>query len=424
MPGVAHSLVDGAVSYGISTLEWTKSKEGTLRWVVEKVERPAKFTLETQVGKTAIKVGDSCLNIADRTIDSAINNKVYKSCEALVRNTYSNRVRPAVVNTTTMVTTPISNAYMGVLTLMDRQVEFWLPASAEDTKTGQMSLVSIASKASKRTGRRIYIVKKWTITQVSAVSDSVVRSVKLLHPSNVHKQIREICWLALVNTDNFVDRYLPDAEDTEAAKGPTTLVAKVVRRAVKKGKGAIVATAIAVKKSPETFKAAGKYAVSTIRAAPARLRSTASAVISYDYRGAATARITSLATFADELLKRHKLTLAARNFAVNRLGSLVRRLLRLEVERPIATPLVTAPVPAPAARRPEDAPAASAEAKPAVVPKVPIAEMQAAAAVTAAPLPSPVDKPAEAAKAGKKKQQDKADGAPLDAPRLSAHSSA
>jgi hypothetical protein len=51
MPGIANAVVNNALTLGLSTLEWTKSKNGTyLKWAVEKVEGPAKYTLETRLG--------------------------------------------------------------------------------------------------------------------------------------------------------------------------------------------------------------------------------------------------------------------------------------------------------------------------------------------------------------------------------------
>jgi hypothetical protein len=364
MPGIAHAVVNNALTLGLNTLEWTKSKDGTyMKWAVEKVEGPAKCTLETRLCKTVLKVGDSCLTLADNTIESALNTSTFKTCEALVKTTYSNKLKPAVTNTagvvvttTNRVTTPVAKIYVGTLAIADRQVDYFLPGDRTETSITP-TVVGLVRKVTRRTGRRIYVAKEWTVTKVGNVSNGVVFAVKQAHPVNVKKNVTALCWMALVRADQFVDCYLPDPSDTTPPpKGPISLGSKVVRRGAKRTAASARAAASAIRKSPTTFKAAARNAVTSARALHDSLhrRATASAraIVSYDYRAAASSRALSVVSAADRSLQRNRATAALRDFVVARLGGLVRRLLNMRTPVAAPVPAQLPPLPQPAAEKP------------------------------------------------------------------------
>ena len=370
MPGIAHAVVNNALNLGFTTLEWTKSKDGTyLKWAVEKVEGPAKSTLETRLCKTVLKVGDSCLTLADNTIESALNTSTYKTCEALVKTTYSNKLKPAVTNTagvvattTNRVTTPVAKVYVRTLEIANRQVDYFLPGDVNEAKSN-LSIIGLATKVTGRTGRRIYFAKEWTVTKVKNVSNGVVYTVKQAHPVNVKNNVYSLCWMVLVRADNIVDSFLPDADDhSPQPKGPISLGSKIVRRSAKRTAAGIRAAATAVRTSPATFKAAARSALSTAKALPRRVADSASAAIAYDYRGAASSRALSVVTAADSALQRYRLTAPIRDLVVVRFGGLVRRLLNLRSPVTPAPPL-PAQLPAPAPAEEEPATAGHADAK-------------------------------------------------------------
>jgi hypothetical protein len=404
MPGIAHNVVNNALSYGLDTLEWTKKKDGTLlKWAVEKVERPAKYTLETRLCQTALKVGDSCLTLADNTIESALNTSTYKSCEALVKST-SNKLRPVCANTTSCVTTPIGKVYVGTLAIANRQVDYFLPGD-NGANGGSLTIVSLVKKVSRRTGRRVYVAKEWTVSKVSCVANGVVYTVKQAHPVNVKNNVLSLCQFALIRADQLVDRYLPDPEDhSPKPTGPITLTTKVVRRSVKRTVIIIRAAAMAVRNSPATFKAAARSAVGAARAAPARARAAARAVVTYDYRGAAASRALATVSLADRALQRFRLTAALRDFVAARFGLLARLLVqaRASASSPARSPVaaIAAPpqTPSPPPPPPVEAPAAPAAehaaSSPAPAPAAPAA---------AAPATPPSEDTAAAPASGRPK---------------------
>ena len=368
MPGIAHSAVNSALSLGISTLEWTKSKDGSyLKWAVEKVEAPAKYTLESRLGQTVLKVSDSCLTLADNTIESALNTSTFKSCEALVKTTYSNKLRPVVtntagvvVNTTSRVTTPVGKIYFAALAIADRQVDYFLPGDKNETQS-KPTIIGLTRKVTRRTGRRIYVAKEWTVTKVTNVSNGVMFTVKQAHPVNVVKNVKALYWIVLVRADNLVDSWLPDSEDhSPQPQGPVSLASKIVRRSVKRTAAGVRAAATAIRKLPSTFKAVARSAVASAKAARSRTvaavsalvsydyRSAASSIVTYDYRSAASSRALAILSAADRTLQRYRLTAALRNFVEARFGFLVRSLLRA---RPAAEriPAVATQLPQPSA---------------------------------------------------------------------------
>jgi len=398
MPGIAHTVVNNALTLGLSTLEWTKSKDGTyLKWAVEKVEGPAKYTLETRLCQTVLKVGDSCLTVADNTIESALNTSTFKNCEALVKTTYCNKLRPAVgfvANTTSCVTTPVGKVYLGTLTIADRQIDYFLPGDDSEKKVATPTIIGLAVKVSRRTGRRVYVAKEWTVTKVTQVSNGVLYTLKQAHPTNVKQNVTALCWMALVNADKLVDRYLPDPSDqSPQPSGPVSLTSKIVRRSAKRAGAAVRAAATAVRRSPAAFKSAARSAFNSVKAARSRAASAAAAIASYDYRGAASALVTydyrgaaasralAIVNAADQKLQSYRLTAALRSFVAQRFGGLVRSLLRLR------TPAPSVPAPAPAAQLPAPpAPAQPATIKPAT--PAPEETPTAAPEETPAPVPS------------------------------------
>lgn len=151
---LAHDAVGLVLDYTGKTVEYCKSKPGLLNTIISRVEGPVAKTLESRAAKTVLKVGDQVLTTVDGTIDKAIGSTYYKSGEAYVKSTYSNKIVPAtntvtttVATTTSRVTTPVVNVYTGVLAFADKQVRIPShPFSGPDAKC------EVAAESSVRFG--------------------------------------------------------------------------------------------------------------------------------------------------------------------------------------------------------------------------------------------------------------------------------
>jgi len=387
MPGAAHQVANSAISYGKTKVEETKKAGGYTKWVVETVERPVNYTLDTRVGQSALKVGDYGLTIADRAVDAAM--PTVKAADAIVRprvtavtTTVSNTskaVSTTVSKTTTAVVTPVANAYTGVVTVADNVVDRVLP-EPEEPKLAPVTAIGVGMKVGRRVRVRVgraatrtrkagsYCVERtrsgvnYTVERTKATVSYAVEQAK---PSNIKKNVIGAYDFSLKSLDGFVDKYLPD-EDGEVAKGPVSLGKKVVKRTYRKSLAAVKYAATAVRNSPTTFKnayktistKATKMIMDTTAAIKARAKALANMkvrvrVITYKdiepYLLQAQTRSLQTIKATDELLMRYRMTALLRNFAVNRytlnVAPIVNRIAAPKAAAPAKEEAKAAPAP-------------------------------------------------------------------------------
>mmetsp|Transcript_16253 Transcript_16253/g.32541 ORF Transcript_16253/g.32541 Transcript_16253/m.32541 type:complete len:381 (+) Transcript_16253:151-1293(+) len=378
MPGVAHAVVSSAYNYGKNKVEETKTAGGYTKWVVETIERPVNYTLDTRVVGAGLKVGDFGLTIADKIADRAIESgrpvyKIVKPATTAVANTVS--------KTTTAVVTPIANAYTGAVTVADNVVDRVLPEPAEP-KLAPVTAVGVTMKV----GRRVRVRSGRMVTRTRQGAGWCVDQAR---PTNVKKNVVAVYNGTLQTVDSFVDKYLPD-DDNEVAKGPITLGKKVVKRTYKKSIAAVKYAATAIKNSPTTFKNAYKTVSSkakqivldTTGAIKNGVKNLASMrirvrVITFKdlqpYLFAAQDKSLAVIKTTDDALMKFRVTALLRNFAVNRYQFMI---------APVVNRFVSS-APAESAKPAVEAPKA-APAKPAAPP-----QQYSAPAPAPAPAPEP-----------------------------------
>lgn len=351
---LAHDVVGFALDYTGKTVDSIKSKPGLLNNIVTKVEGPVAKTLEHRAVKTVLKVGDQVLTTVDGTIDKALTSTYYKSGEAYVKSTYSNRIVPAtntvtttVTTTTNRVTTPIVNVYTGVLAFADKQVEFYLPDGEASDKALPLTVVGVTTKATRRTVRKVGAVRKMTVARISKANKSARATIKFAFeqakPANVKKNAAKAYVKTLSATDKAVDKYLPGNDDL-VAKGPVTLVTKVSKRGAKHTIASIKMAATAVKNSPATFKKVVASALKSARAQVARVQDMTVSIKfkAYDtftpYIESALTKSLALVKVADSLLLKYPMTTNVRNFAVAKYGAILAPVVNKYIALPSARP--------------------------------------------------------------------------------------
>mmetsp|Transcript_38160 Transcript_38160/g.74574 ORF Transcript_38160/g.74574 Transcript_38160/m.74574 type:complete len:440 (-) Transcript_38160:111-1430(-) len=338
---LAHDALSLALNYTEKTVDWTKSKPGLVKSIVERVEKPVTATLGSRAAKTVLKVGDSVLTSVDAHLDNALNSRYYKGGEAFVKSTYSNRIVPAtntvtstVTTTTTRVTTPVLNVYSSALTFADRQVEYYIPDPEGSDRHAPLSLTSVTAKATRRAVKKAGAARTGVVMRVKranrTVRNVVAMAFEQARPTNIKKNAKAAYTTALSETDKVIDRYLPGAKDDGLiVKGPVTLVTKLTKRTTKHTIATVKAAALAIRNSPTTFKRAVHGAVTAVRVQAARIANMGLTIRyrAYDtltpYLNAATTRAVAVARATDGFLLRRPATASLRNFAVTRYNDML-----------------------------------------------------------------------------------------------------
>lgn len=106
---MAHDFVDSALAVGQNAIDFFKKRPGIVKWTVDKIEPPAARVLDTKLARTALKIGDRAVSVADGTIDRAMKTAVYKTSSHVIKDTFRR-----------------------ALELADASVEYMLPADATD----------------------------------------------------------------------------------------------------------------------------------------------------------------------------------------------------------------------------------------------------------------------------------------------------
>ena len=345
MPGLAHQAFTTCLTYGVSTLENIKKKEGsTLKWAVDTIEVPARYTLDTRIAQTLIKAGDRCLHVADGGIETAMNSSTFKTCEAVVKNTYNQRLQPAIKNTTTCVsntthrvTHPIGLAYGNTMAIADRQVEWLLPDPEVGVKA--RSLKEVTTKVVRRTGRRVKVVSNWTTAKAVAVKHTVCDTLDQARPSNIKKRVSSLLYRLILNADALVESYLPDTEDVKVTpKGPSEIVLKISRRSSKRAISGVRAVAAVIRNAPQKLN-------KSVRSYVNSGRTIKNQIVSYDYIGRARSTSTALVHSTDELLLKYRVTSAICNFLQSRFETFLAPLIpRLFTDPATPPPAIAEPV--------------------------------------------------------------------------------
>ena len=400
---VAHDVINYGLNVGSGVLTSVKSKSGVMKWTVEKVERPVNSVLKSKVGVTALKVADNTVTMADNTIDKAMNTGVYTSTSHVVKSTYNNRVVPAstavkktISSTTTAVTSPVVNAYTGVLTLADKTVEYALPEKdaklAKEDKAIAKTVVGISRKITRRSVRKVAATRKMVAT-----------TVEQSKPANVKKNAVALFKKTLAGADRFVDTYLPE-KDGLVAKNPVMLAKKVFKRSSSRTITVVKKMATAVTNAPMTFKKSciALYKNMTLKAMKLRnLKLKVKLMSVQDMKAkvtplieAAQAKGALYVAATDKLLLNYQYTAAVRNFGVN---------FYLSKLTPAVNPLLTKLL--------GNKPATAMTPVKAVTDSV--AKSVAAKAASSAPVPAPAPAPEE-----KKKKKGKKASPVLPEPEL------
>jgi hypothetical protein len=360
MPGIAHGIVHQAVNYTVDTAEYAKSKPGVVKFAVETVERPVVFVMGSSLGKTAVKVGDRALDIADNTIDKAMSTGAYKNTEALVKTTYTNKVQPVIKNrvvpaanavtttvskTTTAVTTPVFKAYDTVLAIADATVDRVLADKDDAVKEKKVTVTGITKKISRRSVKKARAAKNRAVQMAKNTKANASWALTQAKPANLKKHAVAAYDFSLAKADNFVDYYMPDT-DGLVAKGPVTLTKKVAKRGYRYSIKAVKQAALAIKNSPTTFKNMAKKVYDTVSTKVKQIANMKIRVkfLSIEdvkpYMQAAQTKSMALVKATDNLLLKYPLTTSVRNFAIKRyevlLAPLIAKYVTKEDKKAIA----------------------------------------------------------------------------------------